>query len=465
MNVSPKKQLQVLLEIASKNKVDLFLIGGTIRDHLLGRAYSDFDFTAKEVQPLAKQFALETHSPCISLDTTPGRNTFRVIVQKKIHFDFTDLQGNSIEEDLPQRDFSINAMAMRLTDFLAGNEIIIDPLQGQTDLRDKTIRVVPGPTFSDDPLRMLRAFRFASILEFSISTETIRQIEIEASNLKKTAEERVYYEWLIFLGGESVFELLQLMEKTGLLQSAFPEITELRSTSATSNNDWDISLQAFKRLEKLLVIPETINPSLKLADFLTGRKKALLKFSALLHRLNPAFLERDSSSRIKIDEESAIVRLLKRLTASNADIRFIFHTIQCQQEAMKSRLEFADARIDESALYRFTKRYDTELMAGIFLTRAVQSATEKDREAESFLQAAHRVTEFYFQRYLPALSNEALLTGDDLIQDFKLTPSPLFQLILNEVEEGRVLGTLQTKDQATTIARKIIATHNTQHET
>jgi poly(A) polymerase len=465
MNAASKKYLQVLLTLASKNNVELYLVGGTIRDHLLGKAYSDFDFTAKEIQPLAKQFAFETRSPCIPLDSTPGRNTFRVIVQKEFHFDFTDMQGKSIEKDMAQRDFSINAMSMRLIDFLSGNETVIDPHRGQTDLRDKIIRVIPGPIFSDDPLRMLRAFRFASILEFRISTETIRQIEIEASSFKKTAEERIYYEWLIFLGGKRVFELLQLMEKTGLLQSTFPEITELLSTSTTSNNDWEISLQAFKRLEELLTVPEAINSSIKLTDFLTGRKKSLLKFSTLLHRLNPAFSEVSSNSRIKIDEESTIVRLLKRLTASNADIRFIFRAIQCQQEAMKSNLEFASTRIKESALYRFTKKYDAELMAGIFLTRAVQSATEKNRKTELFLQAAHRVTEFYFQRYLPALENEVLLTGDDLIQDFKLTPSPLFQLILDEVEEGRVLGTIHTKNQAETIAHQIIATHNTRQKT
>lgn len=464
MNSAFKKYLQILLALASKNNVELYLVGGTIRDHLLGKAYSDFDFTAKEIQPLVKQFALETRSPCIPLDSTPGRNTLRVIVQKDFHFDFTDMQGKSIEEDMAQRDFSINAMSMRLADFLSGNETIIDPHRGQTDLRDKIIRVIPGPTFSDDPLRMLRAFRFASVLEFSITKETIRQIEFEASQIKKTAQERIYYEWLIFLSGERVIELLKLMDRTGLLQCIFTEIAELQ-TSSTTNNDEKISLHIFRRLEELLTVPEAINPSLKLADFLTGRKRALLKFSALLHRLNPASSELSSISRIKIDEESTIVRLLKRLTASNADIRFIFRTIQCQQEAMKSNLDFAGNSINESALYRFTKKYDAELMAGIFLARAVQSATERDRKTDLFLQAAHRVTEFYFQRYLPALENEALLTGDDLIQDFKLTPSPLFQLILDEVEEGRVLGTLHTKSQAATIAQQIIATHNTRQET
>ncbi len=455
------KYLQTLLEIASEINVDLYLVGGTPRDHLLGKECSDFDFTAKNVQHLAHQFASDTRSPCIHLDATPGRETLRVIVQKQFHFDFTDMQGESIQEDLAQRDFSINAMAIPLAEFMQGKETFIDPNQGRADLQNKIIRVVPGPIFSSDPLRMLRAFRFANSLEFDISQETIRQIEIDKSQLGKTAEERIYYEWLLFLSGERVFELLQLMDRTGLLPCAFPETTELRQSSETQASAWETSLQTFKRLEDLLAIPKTILPSADHAGFLTGKKKALLKFAALLHRLNPPFSDRASSLKVKIDEASKNVRLLKRLTASNADIRFIFRVIQCQQEALGSNLEFVGTDTDESTLYRFTKKYDEELMAGIFLACAVQSASEKGRETESFLQAAHLVVEFYFQRYLPARDHKPLITGDDLIRDFKLTPSPVFQLILDKIEEGRVLGTIQSKKEAETIAQQFIATHKT----
>lgn len=462
MSVRTQKYLQILSKISSKNSDAPYLVGGTIRDHILGKECSDFDFTAKNVHALATQFALETQSPCIPLDATPGRNTLRVVVQKELHFDFTDMQGNSIEEDLAQRDFTINAMAIKLKDFLDGRKTVIDPNQGQADLQDKIIRVIPGPVFLADPLRMLRAFRFASSLEFTISQETIRQIEIEKSNLGKTAQERVYYEWILFLNGKRVHELLQLMDRTGLLQNIFPETEELRSSAATPISAWEISLQTFKQLEGLLSIPETIVPSKDHAGFLTGRKKALLKFSTLLHRLNPPIMDGDSSFKVKIDEQAKTVRLLKRLTASNADIRFIFRALQCLQEARESNLEFAGTKVNESVLYRFAKKYDAELMAGIFLACAVQSASAKDQEREPFLQAAHRVVEFYFQRYLPAMENEVLITGDDLIRDFKLTPSPLFQRILDKVEEERVLGTVQSKNQAKTIVQQIIATHNTE---
>lgn len=180
--------------------------------------------------------------------------------------------------------------------------------------------------------------------------------------------------------------------------------------------------------------------------------------------MDPASAEGISYTNIKIDEQAKTVRLLRRLKASNADIRFIFSTILCQQEARESHLEFAGTMINESLLYRFTKKYDEQLVAGIFLACAVQSASEINAETESFLLSAHRVVDFYFQRYLPAMDHKGLINGDDLIRHFKLSPSPLFRLILDEVEEKRVLGTIKSEVEAREAAKQIIETHKIDKE-
>ena len=104
-------------------------------------------------------------------------------------------------------------------------------------------------------------------------------------------------------------------------------------------------------------------------------------------------------------------------------------------------------------------------MPGIFLACAVQSASENNAKTESFLQSAHRIVEFYFQRYLPAMDNKALIDGDDLIRHFKLSPSPLFRLILEEVEEGRVLGTIKSKIEAMETTQKFLESHKIEQGT
>ncbi len=459
-----KKYLLVLSGITGKNGHDLYLVGGTIRDHLLGKECSDFDFTGKNIKETARQFAADTQSAFVNLDSTPGRETFRIIIEKQFNFDFTELQGDCIEADLTQRDFTINAMALRLNDFLEERDALIDINQGRSDLENKIVRVQQGPIFSSDPCRMLRAFRFASTLKFEIDADTLDKIKTEKILLNKTAPERIYYEWLLFLGGHKVFNLLQLMDGTGLLECVLPETAELRELDASLTSAWQTSLDTFVYLENLLPNPETTIPPDSPLSFLTGKSSALLKFAGLLYRLMPSSTNDLSPVKRKLEEQSKVVLLLKRLRASNADIQFIYRTIVCQQEAINSNLDFAGGTIDESQLYRFVKNNESQLLAGIFLACAVKSTIENEpnSQTEEFYQASHRVGEFYFERYLPAMDRKPLLDGKDLIQNFKLPPSPLFQSLLEQVEEARVLGTIQSKSEAEALAQEIIQTQQVQ---
>lgn len=459
-----KKYLQILSKIAFDSSDDLYLVGGSIRDTLLGKECSDFDFTAPNIEKFARRLASDTQSPFVNLDSTPGRETFRVIIEKQFNFDFTTMQGNSIEEDLAQRDFTFNAMAIRLNDFLEERDTYIDLNRGQADLMKKMVRVVPGPIFSSDPCRMLRAFRFASTLNFDLEADTLRKIEREKANLKKTAPERIYHEWILFLGGQQVFNLLQLMDQTGLLECVLPETAELRAIAIGQTNAWEISLETFKHLENLLPNPETIIPPNSPVSFLTDKKTALLKFTGLLYQLMSSSSGDSSIPKENLDEQSKIFLLLKRLRASNSDIQFIFRTILCQHEAAGSNLDFAKEKIDESRMYQFVKNSGSELMSGIFLACAVKSTFEKGQGAktEKFFKAAYRVSEFYFERYLPAMEHKTLLSGNDLIRQFKLSPSPLFKIILDQVEQARVLGTIKSKSKAEALAQKIIQTQQVQ---
>lgn len=442
MGSPAKKYLQILSEIASGIDHALYLVGGSIRDTLLGKECSDFDFTARNIETLARSFAVGVQSSFVHLDNTPGRETFRVIVEKQFSFDFTEMQGDSIEEDLAQRDFTINAMAIRLDDFLAGRDAFIDLHRGQEDLANKIVRVVPGPIFSSDPCRMLRAFRFAGALNFKIDAETLKKIESEKNNLEKTAPERIYHEWILFLSGQQVFKLLQVMDETGLLQCVLPETGELRAIAEGQLNAWETGLATFSFLENLISHPKPVIPLANSLQFLTGKRTAVLKFAGLLYPLTP----------------SSIVLLLKRLRASNADIQFIHRTILCQREAVDSNLDFAGEKFDEPEMYRFVKKNASELMAGIFLACAVKSTFKKgdQTKTEEFYQAACRVSGFYLERYLPAMERKILLDGKDLIQNFKLPPSPLFRIVLDRVEEARVLGTIHSKSEAEKLAQEII---------
>ncbi len=449
------KYFNTLLEQADKTGTQLFLVGGTVRDHILGAECADVDFTAKNVRAIAREFAKETQSTCVPLDKTPGRETFRVVIDNNFNFDFTEMQGNCIEEDLSQRDFTINAMAVPLKDFTAGTTNIVDPHDGKSDLKDKIVRVVPGPIFTADPLRMLRAFRFAATLKFAIEPETLKKIATTSARISETAPERIYYELILFLNAPRVFDFLNQMDQTGLLECILPAVAALRQTPAGQSNDWTLCLEAFKTLEDYLSSPESLSLVKEAEAIIAGRKSALLKLSCLLQGLDTRPPESKPSTQ-SASEESNTVSLLKSLRASNADIHFVFQTIQCQKEAITTRLNFAEEPINKSGLYQFVKKYDAELIPGLLLACVVSASLSEDQETENFLEATRRVSDFYFHRYLPSMKSDALLSGNDLIRQFQLSPSPLFRVILDRVEEGRVLGTITTRIEAEQVARNII---------
>ena len=161
MDSSTQSILLDLLNYSTSQNQKLYVVGGTFRDYLSRKPCTDFDLTGENAAEIGSCFSRSLNFTCVPLDNTPGRQTVRVILDQKRHLDFTDLQGKNIEEDLSQRDFTINAMGQLLSDFLSERKNIIDPYKGQEDFKNRKIRVLQGPIFQSDPVRMLRAYPYA----------------------------------------------------------------------------------------------------------------------------------------------------------------------------------------------------------------------------------------------------------------------------------------------------------------
>lgn len=429
-----KENLIALASIADRENQQVYLVGGTLRDFMLGKTSADYDFTGVDAPTLAKVFARETKYPLVPLDNTPGRETFRVVVEKNLYFDFSRLQGKTLDEDLSRRDFTFNAMAISLKEFLAGSRAIIDPHRGVDDLRDRIIRVLPGDIFYDDPLRMVRAFRFASTLDFSIEAATLAKISECKDQLERVAFERINYELFLLLRSSNACSHIILMDKIGLLGQIFPELSIM-----TSNPDgmiaWRQSLQAFQFIETLDNSQDVIR---KLVESLGEKESSLLKMASILHRLPDA------------------IPALKRLRTSNSEISFIENAIKGQ---LKTLAEFETfSQNNESAIYRFVRQCGNELIPALILALGAYCARNHlcATPANPFAGAVLKVYDFYVNRYLPAQKRPAFLNGDDLINQFKIAPSPRFQTILDQVEESRVLGIIKTRKEAEAFARNLI---------
>ena len=429
-----------LLNLATSRKIKVFVVGGTIRDHLLNKNFSDIDLTAKNGADLGIQFAQSLNFTYVKLDKTPGRATTRIILPNNKHFDLNDLQGTRIEEDLEKRDFTINAMGQELSEFLSNQKHIIDPLFGKNDLQNSLIKVTSPEVFQADPLRMLRAFRFAAAMNFSIDEKTLTEIYKNNKNITTVSGERVWQELITFLEMETTGKPIKWMRNSGLLNL-------LLSTSFLSNREELLS--SYNRLEHILSNPRLYFPEQPI-EF-KSKEKALIKFSLLLKK---AETNLDIENRREKDFGTPkSFGILKTLKASNTEIAFICKSIQCSNIFSKS----FPSNLNDSFLYDLCSMSGGELVAGVLLKFSTLPFIENykcmDNKSFDFFS---NLLKFYFEQYCPAIKEKPLLNGEEIIKKFNISPSPVIGNVLNLIRRAQVLREIKTKIEAEMLAEKFL---------
>jgi putative nucleotidyltransferase with HDIG domain len=237
------KELEVLQKIAfSARELDLpcYLIGGFVRDKILGRNTKDMDIVCvgDGIELAAKVAEKFTPKPEVSFfknfgtaQITTGSLEIEFVGARKESYNYDsrkpEVEMGSIEDDQNRRDFTINAMAISLNDDSFGE--LIDPFNGIKDLDLKNIQtpLAPAQTFSDDPLRMMRAIRFASQLNFTIHPETFAAIQDNAERIKIVSGERITDELNKILMCSKPSIGFDLLYKSGLLKIIFPQMVDL----------------------------------------------------------------------------------------------------------------------------------------------------------------------------------------------------------------------------------------------
>jgi tRNA nucleotidyltransferase/poly(A) polymerase len=197
---------------------DCYIVGGAIRDLLLGREPADADIACND--PLA---AAKTIRPrVIRLGDAEHLSAYRVVDREHV-YDFAELLDHDIDVDLARRDFTVNAMAVHL-----GSGELLDPHGGQRDLASRTVRMVDASNFDDDPLRLLKAVRMAVKYDFAIEEETLAAIRARAPRIVEMAAERVTYELSVIFGSGRFWEGVGLLKRTQLAEPLGLRIRESR---------------------------------------------------------------------------------------------------------------------------------------------------------------------------------------------------------------------------------------------
>jgi len=457
-----------VLEQVIRHDPDAFVVGGAVRDHVLGktgRADLDLAIAGNGIE-VSRRIAstlgrVVTFVP-LDLDAGVGRIVVRRHDSPTI--DICSLQGTTITHDLLHRDFTLNAMAVSLKDVM-GDHLwnILDPLGGKADLSCRVLRVCSSRSFSDDPLRILRAIRFATLLGLNMTAETSKLLELAIPQLRSVAPERLRDEFFFILSSDCAARGLRTMESQGMLDVLFPELAPCRGFPQNAYHHLDVlqhCLETVECLERILdELPGNMSDFEELVlaylreEPVKGRpKKGILKFAALLH---------DSG------------KPLAAATGEEGRLHFIGHEIVSKDIAKRimKRLRFARKERDVGELlvgghmrasilqlpsvspkaFRKMLRYAGNDIVGLtFLGLADMAATRgplaAPREARTAAQGASQVLRYLLDT--PPVPRKPLVSGTDLIAHLGMQQGPLIGRILRQLADMQDEGIIASREDA-----------------
>ncbi|MCS7250436.1 MAG: HD domain-containing protein [candidate division WOR-3 bacterium] len=429
-----KKVTKILEEIYREK--DFFLVGGTIRDIILNKEPLDFDFVVYDSGIKgAKIFEEKIKGKFILLSEKDDEA--RVVAYKTI-FDFKGLNGKTIIDDLAERDFTINAIA-----FSFKEKKLIDPFKGIRDLKDKKIRLTNDFVLSQDPLRILRAIRFACQLDFKIDKKIFKKgREISLLNV---AKERINYELFQILATDKSYPYIKKLYQLNLLSQIFP----LNFSFFEEKNLINHSLKTYKKIEEIIKTKEFFGQFQKEWEeyFSKPHSKEVLKLAGLFHDIaKPLTIKNDEKGEVHFYGHETVgskimKKLLKDLKFSNDDIQHITMLIFYH---MRLHLLASAPLLTDRAIRRFFRDLKDYAFGLMILTYADGYATAG--YTKHLEKAIKRMIELK-RKEEEEKKKIRLITGYDLI-DLGLTPGPIFKKILQEIEDLYWEGKIKNKEEA-----------------
>lgn len=464
--------LKIVQEISRKKKIPIYLVGGFLRDYLLGqRHFKDFDFTLPEnALKVGKLFARRIKGACVVLDRERG--CARIVKKDKGNiytFDFSDFRAKTLKADLAHRDFTINTLCLNLNEFDLSQEIfkgISDFKQGTKDIRRKRLRMVSVRAFKDDPLRILRAFSLKALLNFKIDQKTLRQIKKDQDLITEVSMERIREELFKILDAQKTVPILKEMDKMALLEKIIPQVRMMYNCPQGGYHHLDVwphSLETVAQLDKLL---KGLKNNQELNAYFNEpiggahSRRSILKLAALLHDIGKPQTKKIENGRTSFHAHErvgkSIVRRIGKALKISTKERFILEDMVLWHLRPGYLSNFKTP--SERSIYRYFRDTREEAAGILILSLADQRSTRGPLTTQKDQQHHQKICFTLLDRFFTKRKEKPfvrLISGKDLIKELKLTPSPLFGKILKEVEENQTLGKVQSKQEALALAEAI----------
>ena len=445
------KLFKIISKVAQENNQTVYIVGGYVRDLLMQRkAPTDIDFVTEQSGiELAKAVGKELGDLKVSVFKTYGT---AMIKYKDLDLEFVGARKESysedsrkpavetgtLEDDQKRRDFTVNALAISLNAENFGE--LIDPFNGREDMQNKILRtpLEPAQTYSDDPLRMMRAIRFASVLHFEIEKNSLEAIKQEAERIKIVSMERIMVEFNKIMLSEKPSVGLKLMEETTLLEKIIPELTALRGIE-------EVEGQTHK---------DNFWHTLEVVDNISKNTDNLwLRWAALLHDIGKAptkkFVEKIGWTfhGHEFLGSKMVKNLFTRLKLPlGTDMKYVQKMVKLSSRP----IALIDDGTSDSALRRLLFDAGEDLEDLFTLCKAditTKNASKQEKFKKNFEYVAKKIKEVeekdQVRNFQPPIS------GEEIMEMFQLKPGREIGILKEKVKEAILEGEIANdKDEA-----------------
>ncbi|MDR0723891.1 MAG: HD domain-containing protein, partial [Endomicrobium sp.] len=449
---------------------NVYAVGGFVRDLLLKRQNEDIDLAVnKDPLKYSKILAKAFKAKLITLDKTT--QTYRIILQDSEikNIDVSLFCSHTIEEDLQKRDISVNSIAFNLKDFNDFKKHIVLPKKDALkDLNTKTLNIVSSKVFKTDPLRMLRGFRFMAEQGFNFSQSSLNQVKNNAKLISKVAKERVKNELSRIFASKNAAEVLELMDKTGLLSAVLPDCAKMKKVAKKhyyhKGGLFEHSFRAFKSSENILnslkkYFPQNyidlqkhFEDNSSFSEYVT--RKGLIKIVSLLHdNAKPETASFENGKMHFFDHEKKgsqkIKKIMSDLKFSKKDMEFSAFLVR--HHMRPSTLTRNNIVTKKASLKLFRDMGDFVLdllivsMADWHSYKNLKGFSKRELSLQE--QSVRELVRYYYDlKHSKPLKK--IVDGNIIIKEFSLKPGPIIGELLENVLAAQQEGKVSTLKEA-----------------
>ncbi|MDR5659214.1 HDIG domain-containing protein [Serpentinicella sp. ANB-PHB4] len=459
--------VEQVVDMLRHSNEDIYIVGGSIRDMLMKRQIKDLDFVVSE-NPKKFIEKLENYFDKKAFLIDNERDTYRIALKDNFHIDINKMEGSNIEADLKKRDFTINAMAYDVKHGWPLNlDKLIDPFDGQCDIKRNLVTMIQPDIFTKDPIRLLRAVRLMSQLEFEVDGETQASMKEKAHLITSVSGERVISELFLILKEQRAYFYFNFMDKhIQLLDKLFADVIDMKDVGECKYHvvdSWTHSIYTVKMIENYIYANGFFEEHVRKAyeehtsEVLAGERTRLqlMKLGALFHDIGkPSARHTDESGRVRFrGHEITGAEIVKKYSEiyklSNREKNILYKYVLKHMWPLNL---YKRNDVSAKALFEMFNETGSEtldiLLIGLSDIVATRKLLDPEEEMGMFKIHIEYIANNYLTRYKELENLSSKISGEEIMICLGIEEGPKVGEVIQEIKKAIYFGKIPYEKEA-----------------